>query len=92
MRRAALQELCEEAFGEHFGERESEDVAERVLSDEAFPALCQTLNSETDGSREDISGAIESLVEEVTDDELDWLAEEAANPAAWLANKAKQVV
>lgn len=65
-----------------------EDVATAILADnEAFGALCHRLNDASDGERGRIQSAWAELMAGLSDDELDFLAERADNPAAFLASK-----
>jgi len=64
------------------------DVAQAVLDDhDAFDVLCHHLNETGDGTANGIEQAWNTLADSLSDNELDWLADTADNPAAFLASK-----
>lgn len=87
MRREKLHEFVTELI-ESTWNGDYDDVAEAVLSDEdAFGALCYRLNEAGDGDAAGIEEAWEQVVEQLDDNDLDWMAEEAEVPAAFLCSK-----
>ncbi|MGV9838026.1 hypothetical protein ACWDUL_28030 [Nocardia niigatensis] len=86
MRRAQLHQLVT-GLVEDTWNGDNADVARAVLSDEAFGTLCYRLSEV--GTAEDITRAWAGLVEDIDDSAMDFLAERADNPAAWLASRAR---
>ncbi|WP_331757730.1 hypothetical protein [Nocardia sp. NBC_01388] len=88
MRRAQLHQLITGLI-ERTWNGDNADVAHAVLRDDAFGALCFRLAEI--GATEDIERAWTSLVAEIDDSAMDFLAERADNPAAWLASRAREL-
>ncbi|MEV6073390.1 hypothetical protein AB0L82_43170 [Nocardia sp. NPDC052001] len=84
MRRAQLHQLIT-GLVERTWTGDNADVARAVLNDEAFGALCYRLSEI--GTAEDIERAWTELIGTIDDGTLDFLAERADNPAAWLARR-----
>ena len=63
------------------------DVAEAVVDDEAFGALAYRLNEAGGGEAAGITQAWNELIDSLSDNDLDWLADRSENPAAWLCNR-----
>ncbi|WP_280264662.1 hypothetical protein [Nocardia wallacei] len=84
MRRAQLHQLVTDLI-EQTWTGDNADVAAAVLADDAFGALCHHLNQTGD-----VEAAWSQLVGTVDDDALDFLADRADNPAAWLARRARE--
>ncbi|MBF6138272.1 hypothetical protein IU501_35455 [Nocardia otitidiscaviarum] len=86
MRRAQLHQFVT-GLVEQTWTGDNADVARAVLRDEAFGALCYRLSEIGDAA--DIERAWAGLVDDIDDSALDFLAERADNPAAWLASRAR---
>lgn len=64
------------------------DVATAVLADEdAFGALAYQLQQAGGSERDGVSAAWQQMVDNLDDSALDFMAEKAANPAAFLARQ-----
>jgi hypothetical protein len=63
------------------------DVAEAVVDDDAFGALAYRLNEAGGGEAAGITEAWNELIDSLSDNDLDWLADRSENPAAWLCNR-----
>lgn len=89
MRRARLHEYVTELVQNEWTDDDA-DVAEAVLDDEdAFGALCHRLNEAGDGDQDDINEVWQDVVGGLSDSDLDFIAEQAASPAAFLAAKVR---
>lgn len=86
MRSKALHTLVTDLVQDAF-DGDDQDVAEAVLADDAFGALCYRLNEAGDGSADDVTAAFNELVTALDDETLDFLAEQADAPAAFLASR-----
>ena len=84
MRRAQLHQLVTDLI-ERTWTGDNADVAEAVLTDDAFAALCHHLN-ETGNVEQAWAG----LVAGIDDNALDFLAGRD-NPAAWLARRVRDL-
>lgn len=85
MRRAQLHQLVTDLI-ENTWTGDNADIAEVILADDAFGALCHHLNETGDVER-----AWAGLTAEIDDNALDFLTERADNPAAWLARRAREL-
>ncbi|MGW4635562.1 hypothetical protein [Nocardia sp. NPDC004415] len=83
MRRAQLHKLVTELIEQTWGGDDA-DVAEAILADDAFGALCHHLHEAGD-----VEPVWAKLIESFDDKTLDFLAERADNPAAWLASRVR---
>lgn len=82
-REQLLIELVEETWTGN-----DEDLGAAVLDgDGAFRALAWNLEDASDGSPDGFAAAWHDLVHGIDDHTLDWLADEADNPAAFLASR-----
>jgi hypothetical protein len=85
MRRAQLHQLVTDLI-EHTWTGDNADIAEAVLTDDAFGALCHHLNETGD-----IEQTWAGLLAGIDDNALDFLADRADNPAAWLAHRVRDL-
>ncbi|WP_280406604.1 hypothetical protein [Nocardia carnea] len=85
MRRAQLHQLVTDLI-KNTWTGDNADVAEAVLADDAFGALCHHLNETGD-----VEQAWADLVSGIDDNALDFVAGRADNPAAWLARRARDL-
>jgi hypothetical protein len=64
------------------------DLVEAIVGDEdAFGALCHRLNLEGDGSEDGVAAAWDAVLEQIDDNTIDWMIEQADSPAAFLASR-----
>ena len=84
MRRAQLEQAVQELITLTF--HDAPDVAEAIREDEAFGALVGTLQN-TGWDREEIAANLSAAADDLDDRTLDWLAEQASNPAAFIASR-----
>lgn len=85
MRRAQLHQLVTDLIKQTWNGDDA-DVAHAVLNDEAFDVLCRYLQEAGD-----IATVWAQLVGTLTDNDLDFLAEDAHNPAAFLASRTRDL-
>lgn len=90
MRRAQLHQLVTDLI-ERTWSGDDADLADAILRDDAFGALCHHLQHASDGDAEAIERVWADLVATIDDATLDFLAEDADNPAAWLAHRTQEV-
>lgn len=83
MRREQLHQLVTDLVEQTWNGADA-DLAEAILEDDAFGALCHHLHQAGD-----VAWVWSRLVESFDDDTLDFLTERADNPAAWLASRAR---
>lgn len=83
MRNQELHEAVTELIRSTFGA----DVAGAILDDKAFGALCGRLRNETGGDYEAMDLVLTGIANGLEDDTLDWLAETADKPAAYIASR-----
>lgn len=87
MRRQQLHEYVTDLVRQTWGGVDA-DVAEAVIDDEeAFGALAYRLNEAGGGEAAGITEAWNELIDSLSDNDLDWLADRSENPAAWLCNR-----
>lgn len=86
MRRNELLHAVAELLVSTFGDDDA-DVAEAIVEDDAFPALASRLQYATAGDYDAMDRMITTVVNDLDDNTLDWLVDEAANPAAFIASK-----
>ena len=83
MNRAELEELVVGLVNETF----SDDLAEVILEDDAFGALVGRLSRKSDGDPDDMATLLGAVADELEQDTVDWLVDNASNPAAFIASK-----
>src|SRR5215470_7826779 len=83
MRRVPLRQYVTELI-EHTWTDTNADITHAVLDDhDAVDVLCHHLNQAGDGTTNGIEQACNTLTDSLTDNDLDWLADTADNPAAF---------
>ncbi|MGW4488397.1 hypothetical protein ACWEOE_31700 [Amycolatopsis sp. NPDC004368] len=87
MRRAALHEHVTTLITNTWGDTDPSLVEDIVDDEDAFGALCHRLNIEGDGKEDGIADAWNATIEQIDDNTIDWLAEQAESPAAYLASR-----